>query len=119
MQQCLAILLFHECIELSEMYEEAERAATQALWSIYTEKRREMYEHAERCREMVEEGWLIQAEGYAPSLGEQRWAFLRKMRAFRVVSRSQAHPSSMLRSCLALVSCSCLNPAAPSVSHSE
>ena len=48
------------CSELLEMYEEAEWAATQAaLWSIYMEKRKEMYAHAERYREMVEEG-LVQ-----------------------------------------------------------
>ena len=45
-------------------------------------------------------GSVIQAEGYAPPLSEQRWAFLRKMQAFHVVSRSQAHPLILLRSCL-------------------
>ena len=59
MKQCLAVLLFHECSALLEPYEEAEWAATQAvLWSIWMEKRREMHEHAERYREMIEEGWF-------------------------------------------------------------
>ena len=59
MQQCLAILLYHKYRALLEVCDEAMWAATQAeLWSIYMEQRREMYEHAERYREMVEEGWF-------------------------------------------------------------
>ena len=55
MKQCLTVLLFHECSALLERYGEAEWAATQAIWM---EKRREMHEHAEWYREMIEEGWF-------------------------------------------------------------
>ena len=34
------------------------RLHRQQVWSIYNEQRREMYEHAERYKEMVEEGWF-------------------------------------------------------------
>ena len=48
-----------ECSDLLELHEEARLAATQAaLWSIWMEQRKEKYEHAERYREMIEEGWL-------------------------------------------------------------
>ena len=55
MQQCLAILLFHDCSALLEQWELSEWAATETtLWNIWWEKRIEEQEHP--GREMVEEG---------------------------------------------------------------
>ena len=56
MQQCLAILLFHECSTLLERWEVTEWAGTET--TLWREKRMEEQEHAERYREMVEDGWF-------------------------------------------------------------
>ena len=57
MQQCLAILLFHELLEPCEVSEWAATETTR--WNIWWEKRIQEQEHAERKTEMVEEGWFI------------------------------------------------------------
>ena len=57
--------------------------------------------------------------GNVPPLSEQRFAFLRKMRHFVWSLVRKPIVSSMLRSCLALVSRSCLHPAALSVSRAH
>ena len=103
MQQCLAVLLYRECSDLLEQYEEARWAASQAaLWSIWSE--------GEKCMSttQAETRKRASAEDAALSIPAQNAG----------ISCGLAHRfifSSMVRSCFALVSCSCQHSAALSV----
>ena len=57
MEQCLAILLFHECSTLLQRWEAKEWATAQSVqWSIWESRQMEEQDHAERYWEIVEEG---------------------------------------------------------------